>query len=218
MANRYLSFDEHKYWTGFLCCRPCPPPTWWVGEAIERGISHTELRAYAAACLLAPPILYRVGPAPYLPALPSLARVWKEMHRDHDEFLCLKERGMPPLVHSLVLLSTARDAMEDPKAPGLVPELQEACVAVGDAIRALVKSGIPLSARNTKLTAEEREELAIEIRDGWLRMGLADAFGPGLEPEPSTTPVAVIQAAAKNPGKRGGSTSGPAIPDIHELL
>ena len=218
MASPYLSLEEHDYWKGFLCGRPCPPPTWWVGEAIERGLSHTELRAYAAAALLAPPILYRVGSGPYLPKLPALARVWKEMHRDHDEYLCLKERGMVPLVSALVLLSAARDAMEDPKAPGLVPELQEACVAVGDAIRALVKSGIPLSARHTKLTAEETEDLASHIRDGWLRMGLADAFGPGLEPEPSAAPVAVIQAAAKNPGKRGGSTSGPAIPDIHELL
>jgi hypothetical protein len=153
-------------WTQLLVGRQTPPPGWWVALAIERGVSTVELRSSAVVALLAPAMAIRPGPPPYLPQLPGLAEEWLSLLRQHAAFVALREQGMATIVPLLVVLSAARDAMAgEAKAPDLVPELQLACKEAAAVIRALEAAGIPLSARNTRLSVEEKAAFETEAGD-----------------------------------------------------
>jgi hypothetical protein len=142
-----------------LLGRECPPNHWWVGEAVARKCSSTELRARAALELLCPPMGESIGPPPYLPQLPAIIRIWIALLNDHQPFLDLGLQGMPPAFTALVFFRAARHAMADPKCPDLVPELHYGGQAAALLIRALEKSGVPLSARRLKLSPAEQAAL-----------------------------------------------------------
>lgn len=119
--------DGRIDWAELLVGRPCPPNGWWVGLAIERDVDALELRASAAVALLAPPLQLSPGRAPYLKELPRLAKEWIGICQQQDAFLALGAAGMTAAKRNLAIAIAARDAMEDRRAPGLVPELEELC-------------------------------------------------------------------------------------------
>ena len=150
--------------------RPCPPPTWWVGEAIARRTSHIELRAAAAACLLAPPLGLEIGNPPYLPSLPRLAKAWREAVNQHHLFLPIPD-GMRTAVVMLKTLNAAVDCLES--GPGgrrageaaLVPELLDARADGARLVQTLRDHGIPLSAVNYRLSPAEKADLQRQVDD-----------------------------------------------------
>lgn len=117
--------DGRIDWAELLVGRPCPPNGWWVGLAIERDVDALELRASAAVALLAPPLQLSPGRAPYLKELPRLAKEWIGICQQQDAFCALGAEGLKAAERNLAIATAARDAMEDHRAPGMVPELEE---------------------------------------------------------------------------------------------
>ena len=180
--------------------RPCPPPTWWVGEAIARRTSHIELRAAAAACLLAPPLGLEIGNPPYLPSLPRLAKAWREAVNQHHLFLPIPD-GMRTAVVMLKTLNAAVDCLES--GPGgrrageaaLVPELLDARADGARLVQTLRDHGIPLSAVNYRLSPAEKADPQRQVDDVHERCAIraaakaaAPAPAKSRKAEPKTTP------------------------------
>lgn len=194
-------------WQALLLNRPTPPPTWWVGEAISRKTSHTELRASAVMALICPPLMLDPGRPPFLPRIPAAVQEWIAMLRNQDQFLCLGDKGMKPAVVALVVLSAARDAMHD---QSLVPELQEACKAAADVVHALEASGVPLSARNIKLDPEEKAELELQAAALLARRGGGIAT-PTVATAPEPPQPGGQAKRPRSAAKRKGDGSGSSI-------
>jgi hypothetical protein len=188
-------------WFTLLFNRPCPPPTWWVGEAISRRTSHIELRAAAAACLLAPPLGLEIGNPPYLPSLPRLAKAWREAANQHHLFLPIPD-GMRTAVVMLKTLNAAVDCLES--GPGgrrageaaLVPELLDARADGARLVQALRDHGIPLSAVNYRLSPAEKADLQRQVDDVHARAA-APAEPVRRQAEPRAKPAKRKPAAAR---------------------
>lgn len=196
-------------WHALLFNRPCPPPTWWVGEAIARRTSHIELRAAAAACLLAEPLGLEIGNPPFLLQVPRLALAWREAVNHHHLFLPIPD-GMRTAVVMLMTVSAAVDCLLEPGQGGrkagaapLVPELWEARGGCVRLVKNLQAAGIPLSEVNYKLTPEERADLDRQVAAVHARRSSreAEAAAPA-EPvrrkaEPRAKPAKRKPAAAR---------------------
>ena len=196
-------------WHALLFNRPCPPQTWWVGEAIARRTSHVELRATAAASLLAEPLGLEMGAPPYLPALPRLALAFREAADDHPRFIDIPD-GMRTAVVMLMTLNAAVDCLLEPGHGGrkvgaapLVPELWEARGACVRLIQVLRDNDVPLSAVEHRITPEEKADLQRQVDDVHARRSSreAEAAAPA-EPvrrkaEPRAKPAKRKPAAAR---------------------
>jgi hypothetical protein len=147
-------------WTELLVGRTIPPPGWWVALAIERKVSTVELRASAVVALLAEPLCLRLGPPPYLAAVPRLALEWISVLAQTDAFIALGDSGLKSAVAALATAVAARDTLVDPKAPDLVPELQQFCAVAASLVKVLKAHGCKLPTE--PMPAAERAALEAE--------------------------------------------------------
>jgi len=166
-----------------------------VALAIERKVSTVELRASAVVALLAPPLCVDPGRPPYLAELPRLAREWISVLAQTDAFIALGDSGLKSAVAALATAVAARDTLVDPKAPDLVPELQQFCTVAASLVKVLKAHGFTLPAE--PMPAAERAALEAEreaLRAGRradappLRQGPAPAGGPPPHPDLLSAP------------------------------
>ena len=148
-------------WPRLLIGRPSPPPGWWVDLAIQRQCGTVELRASAVAALLAPPLMLRLGPPPYLPQIPALAEEWIGILNQQDAHLALGGKGFDMAIEALQTAVAARDVLQDPKQADLVPELQRLCGVAADLVETLQAAGADLKSTACPLTSKEQEQLLL---------------------------------------------------------
>jgi hypothetical protein len=151
-------------WTELLVGRPCPPPGWWVGLSIERGVSTIEQRASAVVALLAPPLCMSTGQPPYLAVVPKLALEWISVLSQTDAFIALGDGGLKSAASALATAVAARNALADPKVPDLVPELAMFEEVAASLVQVLKAHGFkmptgPMPAAERAALVAEREAL-----------------------------------------------------------
>lgn len=148
-------------WRKLLVARESPPKPWWVGEAISRGVSATELRAQAALTLLLVPIGGEPKPGSNLVQLPELARMYGKAFESTEYFAAtmLDDEGdlHPDLyrvaVNTFLLLHAACEAInpphpsrnhfgEDIQEKNLVPELVDAAKKASLVVKDMQKRGL----------------------------------------------------------------------------
>jgi hypothetical protein len=184
-------------WTELLVGRTIPPPGWWVALAIERKVSTVELRASAVVALLAEPLCMGLGPPPYLAAVPKLALEWISVLAQTDAFIALGDGGLKSAVAALATAVAARDTLVDPRAPDLVPELQQFCTVAASLVKVLKAHGFTLPA--APMPAEERAALVAE------REALREAVTPQ-RPAPSPNSPAPQRRGRGFKGDGSGSS------------
>lgn len=89
--------SPHIEWDKLLVGRPTPPKQWWIGEAIERQTSNTELRAEAAVSLLCPYIGASPKQGSKLPQVTELANEYRRLFKStaHFTLTCADETHSP---------------------------------------------------------------------------------------------------------------------------
>ena len=149
-------------WKKLLVGRESPPKPWWVGEAISRGVSATELRAQAALTLMLVPIGGEPKPGSNLVQLPELAQMYGKAFESTEYFAATMlddEKELHPdiyrvAVHTFLLLHAACEAInppsptsrsfrgEDIKERDLVPELVDAAKKASLVVQDMQKRGL----------------------------------------------------------------------------